>query len=134
METLACPSQSCTFAISASCESAFVAAVALNECTAQPDHFSIDAGCPAILLDNIAVDRTRLQMLIQCACAVVFHGAEEGTVQHGTVGSVLNLRWWKENAPTPFPPKEPTKGVFGVRALSDLVDCSGAILGGYAER
>lgn len=70
--------------MSASCDNAFVAAVARSECT-QPNHFSIDAGCPPVLLNNIPVNGARLQMFIQRSCAVVFHGAEEGTVQNGTV-------------------------------------------------
>ena len=46
----------------------------------QPDHFKVDSGLAPVFPDDVAVDGTRFQMLVQRPCAVVFHGTEEGTV------------------------------------------------------
>ena len=81
METLACPSHSCTLAMSASFESAFVAAVARIECTHTPYHFSVDARRLRVFHDDVAVDGAGIEVLVERAGAVVLHGPEEGTVQ-----------------------------------------------------
>ena len=47
----------------------------------QANHFGIDAGCFPILLNNIPIDGARLQMFIQSARAVVFHGTEERRIK-----------------------------------------------------
>lgn len=48
---------------------------------AQAIYFVVDAGLPAVFSDDIAVDGARLQMLVQRAGPVVFHGPEERTIQ-----------------------------------------------------
>ena len=48
---------------------------------AQPDHLGVDARGASVLAYDVAVDRAGLQVLVQRARAVVFHGAEEGAAQ-----------------------------------------------------
>ena len=81
METLAWPSHSCTLAMSASFESAFVAAVARIECTQNADHFGADARLASVLHDDVAVDGAGIEVPVERAGAVVRHGPEEGSVQ-----------------------------------------------------
>src|SRR6202043_653163 len=57
-------------AMSASFDRAFVAAVALSECTHNP-FTSADTGGAAVFPDDVAVDRTWLQVLLRRAGAVV---------------------------------------------------------------
>jgi hypothetical protein len=71
VETLAWPSHSWTLAISASCEGAFVAAVARNECTHKPIHLGSDAGLKAVFPDDVVVDRAGIEQ-----------GGQDGPIAH----------------------------------------------------
>ena len=68
---------------------------------AQPDHLGIDARGAAVFLDDVAVDRAGLQVFIQRTRAVVFHGAEEGTIQRPAVFRQRQASGVIQNRPGP---------------------------------
>ena len=89
METLAWPSHSWTLAISASCEGAFVAAVARNECTHKPIHLGSAAGLKAVFPDDVVVDRTGIKRPVEvgpCGCS------SPGGTRGGGIGAVARER------------------------------------------
>jgi hypothetical protein len=64
---LAWPSHSCTLAISASCESALVAAVARRECTDNPFQLGANVGLKPVFLHDVAVDRVAIERPVELA-------------------------------------------------------------------
>ena len=67
METLACPSHSWTLPMSASFESALVAAVARNECTHSPFTWALMPVMSSVFAHNVTVDGAAFQVLVQCS-------------------------------------------------------------------
>jgi hypothetical protein len=76
---LAWPSHSWTLAMSASCESAFVADVARSECTHSPITSALTPVARPYFWRTLRYG-ARLQVFFQSACPIVFDRAEEGTV------------------------------------------------------
>jgi hypothetical protein len=51
----------------------------------EADHFRAYAGHAAIMLNNVAVDRARIEVLVECPGPVVLDRPEEGTVERRTM-------------------------------------------------
>ena len=81
METLAWPSHSCTLAISASSESAFVAAVSRCKCTHSPFTSALMPVSRPYLRRISLVYRTRIKVLVELAGPIVGNWPEQRFVQ-----------------------------------------------------
>ena len=73
------PSHSCTLVMSASFESAFVAAVARNECTQSPFTSALMPVSRPYFHDDVAIDRTGRERMVEIARAVIRHWRKTGS-------------------------------------------------------
>src|ERR1700758_2153671 len=94
VETLAWPSHSGTLAISASCESALVAAVARREWHPQAFYFGADVGLEPAFLHDVAINGGRIERPVEgiCRATSCIRNAQALTGPNCTHLHAFNLR------------------------------------------